>query len=378
LAADCPDNCCTHNWNIPVEREMIEKWKSISDLDLKHDMLESVIEKQISDEVEYFIGVKNQQCSLQDEQGLCIIHSRLGPDYLGSTCREYPRGNQLFENYSLKGAAMSCPEIAQMIVEYEKNKSIFDLDGSLAAIEEPARSINEFLDKVMSKNDSSIAAKIITISRFLTEISLLAQSGQLDLQRLQTLSHNFDGPLKDIDCDIKSKYIRVNSETGGFFWNMVYRMITAKANYKKDERIQSHPVITKLSNDNMTADIARELYEEIAILRLNSSQVLQKLMPGIGERYLSIKFMSSGFPLAPIADNYIAAFLFGILPYCFINLNLWILYDVNKSLTKQDLIHAIYNTERVVSHTQRIYKAILANQAMLRIDKFDVCFSDLF
>jgi len=378
LASDCPEDCCSYNWFIPVEDNILEKWKNIPDPDLKEKVVSAVIDKEIKGKKIHFIGSEDRLCSLLDKQGLCTIHARLGPDYLCTTCREYPRSEVRHANHSVKSASMSCPEIARMIVEPEPGQNLFELEGSLAAIEEPASSINDFVNKVMNKKNHSVTAKIITISQFLIEISYLAQRGELDLARLQTLSRKVGKPMKDYERDIKSRHLKFDEETGGRFWAMVYRLITTRINYKQHDSMQNHPLIEKLMSKDVSTKFYSDLYKEINRLRLASSRVLSEQMKGIGERYLTVKFKSIGFPLAPPASNYIAAFLYGVLPYSFINLNLWILFDINKTISKQDIIKVMYRTERVVQHTERIYNAILDNHAILRIDEFGVCFSDIF
>ena len=378
LASDCPDDCCSYGWDITVEDHILEKWKNIPDPDLRNRVLDVVFEKEIDGKNKHVISSKERVCNLQEDNGLCLIHDKLGEEFLCNTCRKYPRVTATFSNYTLSSATMSCPEIARLIVEQQDNQDVFKLNGNLSAIEEPAGSINEFVDKVLSKNNYSIAARTMTIARFLVEISVLSQRGELDLARLQAICRKVGKPLKDAERDIRSNKLKIDTAVAGRFWSALYRLISTGLQFKLDDRIQQHPVTEMLGNKSMSEESLRNLYKELTRLRLASSQIMQKEMEGIGERYLSVKFRDVGFPLEPPAGNYIAAFLFGILPYCFINLNLWILYDIDKKITKEDIVDVIYRTERIVQHTQRIYNSIIENQIFLYIDEYDACISELF
>lgn len=377
LASDCPDDCCSYGWDITVEDHILEMWKNIPDSELRERVLGVVYEKEIDGVNKHVISSKDKICSLQNEGGLCVIHDKLGEEYLCNTCRKYPRVTADFTGYSLSSASMSCPEIARMLVEHPRPVDVFKLEGSITNVEEPATSISDFVSKVLSKRNYPIAARILTISRFLNEIALLSQRGDLSLPGLQAMCRKISKPLKDSERDVKSKRLKIPGETAGRFWYILYRLISTGLEFKLDKRIQAHPLAKKLCDPDMTDKDFRDLYEELKILKESSNKALQKELKDVGERYLSVKFADVGFPLDPPAGNYIAAFLFGILPYCFINLCLWIIYDIDKSLSKHDVIEVIYRTERIVQHTRRVYNSIIKNQDILHVDQFEACFSDV-
>jgi len=117
LAADCPANCCSYGWDISVDKATLKKWQGIKDPTLRTVIFEALFEQEIDGVSEKMVGSKGQICSLRDERGLCLIHDKLGEEYLGNTCRRYPRVSATFTGYSLDSAAMSCPEVARLVVE---------------------------------------------------------------------------------------------------------------------------------------------------------------------------------------------------------------------------------------------------------------------
>jgi len=376
LADDCPDNCCTHGWDIRVDQATLKKWEGLSDVNFREKILSNLTERESHGVKETFIGGDGKRCSLMDENGLCTIHATLGEEYLGETCKTYPRMAKPFSRYILNSAVMSCPEVARMIVE-SKDKNMFVSDGELDVYEEHTYCINEFVSKVLNKNNYLLSSRVITISRFLYTIAGMSQRGELSLAILNAISKKITKPLKEAERDIKSKRIKIDNQIVGKFWSIVYKIINKGVLVNSEVVISQHPIVAQLDAADHSPESYDELYKHITKLKNNAKPILSKIIDDIGSKYLQVKFQAVGFPLDPPGENYIAAFLFGVLPYCYINMCLWIIYDQKKSIAKNDVIDVIYRTERIVQHTDRIYDIIVSNQQILHINEFESCFADL-
>jgi len=376
LAGDCPDNCCSYGWDITLDKNTLKKWEEIEDKDYREKLLSNVFEAEINGIKQKLIGGSGKQCSLMDEKGLCSVHADLGEDYLGNTCKTYPRLTKEFKTFSLKTATMSCPEIARMVLD-SKDLSMFEMANIPGGLEEHTYLINDFVDKVLKKTGYTIAARVITISRFLYAIADMSSRGELSLPTLSAMSKKISKPLKDAERDVKSIRLKISGEVAGKFWSIIYKIISSGAVANLDDRIRNHPIAAKLAATDLSEQDYKELYHSLSELRDNAKPVIGDILDNLGMKYLLLKFQSTGFPLDPPADNYIAAFLFGILPYCYINLCLWILFDHEKKIMKQDVIDIIYRTERIVQHSERIYNSIINNQQILQINEYDACFADL-
>ena len=376
LASECPDDCCSYDWGISVDLDTLKKWEELEDSNYREKLLSNVYDGEISGVKQKLVGGVDKKCSFLDKNGLCTIHADLGEEYLGKTCRTYPRISKIFKSYSLTSATMSCPEIARMVFD-SKDLRMFEVDGVPDGLEEHTYRINDFVDKVLNKTGYSIAARVITISRFLYSIADMSNRGELSMPVLTAMSKKISKPLKEAERDVKSKRLKISDEVAGKFWSIVYKIISKGAVANLDERIRSHPIVAKLAASDPSNQDYKELYTSLSALRNNATPVLADILDNLGMKYLAVKFQSRGFPFDPPADNYIAAFLFGILPYCYINLCLWILFDHEKMIMKQDVIDIIYRTERIVQHTERIYKSIINNKQILQINEFDACFADL-
>jgi len=376
LASECPDDCCSYDWGISVDLDTLKKWEELEDSNYREKLLSTVFDGEINGVKQKLVGGAGKKCSLMDGNGLCTIHTDLGENYLGKTCRTYPRISKEFKSYSLKTATMSCPEIARMVFD-SKDTSMFDIDSAPSGLAEHVYLINDFVDKVLNKTGYTIAARVITISRFLYSIADLSSRGELSLLVLTAMSKKISKPLKEAERDVKSKRLKIPDEVAGKFWSIIYKIISKGAIANLDERIRNHPIVAKLAATDPSNQDYKELYNNLSALRNNATPVLADILDNLGMKYLLVKFQSRGFPYDPPADNYIAAFLFGILPYCYINLCLWVLFDSEKKIMKQDVIDIIYRTERIVQHSDAIYKSIINNQQILQINEFDACFADL-
>lgn len=108
-ADSCNDTCCAM-WQIVIDEESMEMYKNYdgafkNELDAGIDYKESVFKQD-----------KRLRCKFLDEKNLCKIYSNMGEKSLCKTCTCYPRHIEEFENIREYNLAISCPEVARIIV----------------------------------------------------------------------------------------------------------------------------------------------------------------------------------------------------------------------------------------------------------------------
>lgn len=106
----CPENCCEMNWKITVDNETYKRYAYSEDERLQH---------LISKEEPHVILKKDNHCPFFMENGLCFLHKEYGEDFLGETCKNYPRFASAYENLYVLTLAMSCPAVLNLIWEEE-------------------------------------------------------------------------------------------------------------------------------------------------------------------------------------------------------------------------------------------------------------------
>ena len=102
IADVCPKTCCA-GWQIEIDDKALAKYSSMN-----------------IDTVDYqeqaFFHDNRKRCLNLDENGLCKLITKHGPDILCRTCASFPRHIEEFENTREYSLSISCPEVARMIL----------------------------------------------------------------------------------------------------------------------------------------------------------------------------------------------------------------------------------------------------------------------
>ncbi len=111
IGGECQNNCCTGAWEIEVDDESLERFKTIG----------GEFGKRVMDSINgYNVFIrKNGICPLLSNDGWCEM-VRHG-EKLCIICDEYPRFTEYFDDYTERGISISC-EAASKIVLGNKSK----------------------------------------------------------------------------------------------------------------------------------------------------------------------------------------------------------------------------------------------------------------
>lgn len=131
----CEDDCC-HGWRIPVEKKVfLDLKKSYQDVSCKKSTLSSALKHDKESVNEWFYGLINiqpdQPCPFLNQDGLCDIHTRFGPDKLGWVCKDYP--HSLVKNSEQIELVMtlSCPEAARLCLLKSDSTQLVETSPSI-------------------------------------------------------------------------------------------------------------------------------------------------------------------------------------------------------------------------------------------------------
>lgn len=118
IGPDCEDSCCV-GWKVDLDKHTYLKYKKSQEPELKPIFGTMVSRKhnQKSDESYGQIKMdKKTACPFLDEIGLCKIQKKLGEESLSDTCALYPRYAYRIDGKLERGATVSCPEIARLVL----------------------------------------------------------------------------------------------------------------------------------------------------------------------------------------------------------------------------------------------------------------------
>lgn len=105
----CIDTCCAE-WQIVIDDESLEKYRNY-----KGDYQQTLCQN-IDWEEGVFGHNKRGKCAFLRDDDLCDMYIHMGEDSLCTTCREYPRHTEEFENLREITLSLSCPEVAKIVM----------------------------------------------------------------------------------------------------------------------------------------------------------------------------------------------------------------------------------------------------------------------
>ena len=121
IADRCRHSCCI-GWEIDVDEQTLELYRSLSD-----GYGKTVAESIDEEDVPHFRLVAGERCPHLDEQGLCRIIKSMGEGYLCEICREHPRFYHDTPRGKEVGVGMACEEAARLILQSEDFDSFVEI-----------------------------------------------------------------------------------------------------------------------------------------------------------------------------------------------------------------------------------------------------------
>lgn len=113
IAGKCEATCCA-GWQIVIDEESLERYKQ----EKKH------YGETLRERIDWKEGVFKQdgckRCAFLKSDNLCEMYQKLGEESLCVTCTNYPRHIEEFENVREISLAISCPEVARIILEQKE------------------------------------------------------------------------------------------------------------------------------------------------------------------------------------------------------------------------------------------------------------------
>lgn len=109
IASDCPDTCCA-GWQIMVDEDSLERYQQEKS-EYREHLYKGIKWRQCS-----FKQDKTGRCYFLREDNLCDMYCNLGQESLCDTCRMYPRHTEEFENVREISLSISCPVVAELLM----------------------------------------------------------------------------------------------------------------------------------------------------------------------------------------------------------------------------------------------------------------------
>ena len=109
IADKCPDTCCG-KWQIVIDDDSLEKYEDYN------GEYRDELHRKVNWKEGVFRHGRSGKCAFLRDDMLCDMYIHMGKDSLCTTCREYPRHTEEFENVREISLSLSCPEVARILM----------------------------------------------------------------------------------------------------------------------------------------------------------------------------------------------------------------------------------------------------------------------
>ncbi|MFJ7745098.1 flagellin lysine-N-methylase [Peribacillus sp. NPDC097295] len=197
IGSSCEDTCCS-GWKVPIDNTAYKKYNNVKDKELKTKIKENITRNRNNPTKDYMASfiMGSKGCSLQDEKGLCEIHSKLGESFLCNTCAVYPRVNNLVNGVTEQTLTVSCPEAARLVllnkngIEFEQTKLEMKRDVYVYVARTNKEEIKDWTDLfdeyryvtilILQHRQYSLEERLLLLGLMYNEIDENVKSGNLN------------------------------------------------------------------------------------------------------------------------------------------------------------------------------------------------------
>ncbi len=169
IGGSCEDSCCI-GWDIDIDKVTFRKYYKVQDLEMKRMFQKNVYnnEDSFSDDVDYGkVKLKaDKRCPFLDCDNYCVIHSKLGEEYLSNVCTCFPRITNLVDGSYEKSLDVACPEAASILllkeegIKFKESKEEIGKHIISNAVDTKSKELNNSLAKYF-KEVREVSIKII-------------------------------------------------------------------------------------------------------------------------------------------------------------------------------------------------------------------------
>lgn len=366
IGGKCIDNCCSNNWRIDIDEKTYKKYKKLKGEWGKKVNSNVSRVRNNSNYLKYGkINLKNNKCSLLNQEGLCDIHLALGEEYLSITCKQYPRVLRKYGEIYERNLSISCPEVARYIVRFNdkfyfnmEEEKLNDLDKKYIFNVKYNKNVYNVLWKSRTLAIEIIQFKEIELWKRIIFLKMLCDKTQniineKNYEYHEEILNNFKKQIININVINSLDNIKVVEEVKFKFIQSILQVKTNQGsnNKKYNNLIKEY---NKLFNEefdfkkNIKLIIKKE--EEFNSYLRNKENILENLLIYLIYKY----FMESSYTEDLIRESNNI-----ILSYSIIRMFLLSRYNKNnKELNEDDFVEVFYLFSRIIEHDEVFLKNI--------------------
>lgn len=312
IGGECSDSCCI-GWNIDIDKITFRKYFKVQDQEMKKMFQKNIQnnERCSSEDVDYGIVKlkKDKRCPFLDEKNYCVIHSKLGEDYLSNVCTCFPRvTNKIDETYEMS-LDVACPEAARLILLREEGINFIgkeealgkhiisaQIDTKLKAVQKTPlkyfKEVRDFCINIIQNREFNLNERLYILGNFISNIEDVIDKDLNDISKFIN-SYNMRRAAKEFNND------DINSLLGNDNMNYIIQMnffMKMLKILKVDKEVES------ITFKNYTSDMLNGFKIENEESISKNSEFYMKAFEEYNESFIN--------KYSYIFENYIVNFIF--------------------------------------------------------------------
>ena len=378
LGAECPDDCCSENWDIAVDAQTIRCWNELPESPFRQQLLASLAKKEKPGNISYSIARGDSPaCPYFGGDRLCNIQKSFGHEMLSATCREYPRLTQQGQGFEVRSMQLSCPESARLVLFPNHTNPLFRVEEIATEIQgNPLSDFFIHLEQLLyCERHIPLSRRLLFVAKTLAELAIRSETGSLTPKAIDGWKKQLKDGLEELAI---AQQTSVPTGLLGWFWQ-TYFLVNPKLVESLANQPTAETALWRLLTDVNVAKSDRFPAIE-GLLQESHTRIMATLAPfqNAWENHLLVSLMNNGFPRNPASGNYVATLVAAVYPVAITQLLLRLQVASDTPITRESIVGLVYKVERQLSSNNRIYEFLDHNRALLRIDQYWECFGAIF
>lgn len=378
IGGSCEDSCCI-GWDVDIDKSTFKQYYKVQDEEMRKMFQKNVHNNNnyCSDDVDYgkVKLKKGKRCPFLDDKNYCVIHSKLGEEYLSNVCSSFPRITNKIDGYYEMSLDVACPEAARILLAKEEGIEFKESEESLG---------KHILSSDINTNSKEFKNSPIKYFNDIRDLSIkIIQNRRFDLsERLYILGDFLEKLDEELDCNFNNvnKFIKnynINSIYSyeknemnyilqvGFFKDMVERL-----NVFKEIDSENFKEYTKELIAGFNFDKVKDVTENAKFYIDEITDYVEKFINKynyIFENYLVNFIYKNLFPFSE-SENVFDGYIMLLARYSFLRFYLVGRYLNNKVESQENIIKFIQVFTKTTEHHKTFLEDTLYN---IKKNEFD-------
>jgi hypothetical protein len=389
IGPDCSLSCCLGGWLIEVDEDSAKNWETVDAIEGDGKLSEYLRVSEFEGQKKYdMLQKEDATCIALDDSKLCKIQAKYGHDMLPATCRDFPRYSWGDDEFEIRTATLSCPEIARLVLVQDVKGKLFESTASNEYAFEPSKSndvyrsiryhMSVFLRKIFKQYRVPPNVKLVYLAKILALFHTELEKEGLTHNLVKSLFSNVEQDLLKLTSDFKKNKLHPDPVTAGSYWKTVFSLMRSQDNLYDKIDYDALPLTRLCEMETNEFDHFREINSHIEDLRTNFKEAVGDKYKALFEKYLRASLVNKHLVHYIEPVHLMRVIVPIVICASQIQLIFWILARQNIEFDEDFLMFVISKTERMLGHTKAVEEALHEDSHMLQLDRYAEVLIDVF